>query len=124
VNEWVQKLFKSFQVNILSGKPANEYLDNVCREFEARFRQDLTAAKDTISHHTQATSKLQKAFAKYQHEILNLAGYDSDYKKAQEFYNKMSRFVNDVNELLIQAMVDPDQLMEDFRSGKLAFQNV
>jgi fructose-specific component phosphotransferase system IIB-like protein len=107
----------------MDGKSLGEYLEAVPNEFEATFKLGrITQAKDDINNKSHVFEDIRKAIHKHQGTLLNLVGYNTDYKNTENLYNRCSQAINALSELLCEAMVDPSRMLEEYHGGKFLFQ--
>ncbi|KAF6753836.1 hypothetical protein DFP72DRAFT_1069040 [Ephemerocybe angulata] len=108
---------------ILGDKTTEDFLTGVCEEFKTTRKADLVKAKDDINQHIVDLNKVYDKLTKYHGALLNLVGsWADEFKRASAIMSDIRIVVNELNELLCAAMVDPDELIVDFDSHALPFQ--
>jgi hypothetical protein len=111
----------------LSGKTVPEYLDLVCRGFEVWYpmeEQDATKARDYIEAEESVFSKIRESLWKYKAMVLNIAGVRAELGEVQSVISQVSDVIRWLDDLLCEAIVDPDNLCLQFHAKKLGFQQL
>ena len=122
----VQKVSAQFK-KALSGKTPPEYLSHVFLGFEARYtsRHDnaTTEAKDYIMQEELIFSKILKCLENYHGMVLNIAGVGEDWRQVEEVKLEVRRVIRWLDNLLCDAMVDPQDLVVRYHARELDFQH-
>jgi hypothetical protein len=105
----------------LGGKPDSEYINQVCENF-INDHSDIEQAKDKINSRILGIGVIQKSLSKYQGKILNQFGKLEEYNSTESIEHWMINLVCLLEDILVWAMVDANELITRYREGRLNYQ--
>ena len=95
-----------------------------------RFVESLMSAflmsthdKDILCDGILSVSRHQKSIQRYEDEILQLGGVDSNWEEAHRLSDQVCKVMHWIEEVLCLAMVDPKELVALYAAKQLAYQN-
>ncbi|KAJ3508959.1 hypothetical protein NMY22_g16453 [Coprinellus aureogranulatus] len=104
-----------------TGMAPIDFAKSVCVQF-ADHHTDVVAAKDVIVKHTRQLDKILKSAREYQARILNDYGAEKEFQEGQTIEKSILDVITWVEEILVDAMVDPDLVGAKYRAGNFSFQ--
>lgn len=108
-------------VQFLGRRTEREYLESLCRQFVDIYPSSYGRAAAIIEDDLDHLEGLRDGLIKYGDEILNIDGYSDRYRAYERLNNRLGSIISSVNHLNGDAFV-PEQFVEDFHSGRMAFQ--
>ncbi|KAJ2925573.1 hypothetical protein H1R20_g11521, partial [Candolleomyces eurysporus] len=105
----------------LGGKSDCEYINQICENF-IKDHSDIEQAKDKINNHILGIGEIQKSLSRYQGKILNQFGKLEEYNATEPVALRMTNLVRWLEDILIWAMVDTEELIARYQDGRLNFQ--
>lgn len=106
---------------LMGGKSESEYLTGLCRRFVDIYPQDYARAAAVIEEENDVVEAMHDSLRRVGGEIYEAGGYGDEYKAYKKVEQRFSYIASSVAHLNGDAFV-PEQLVEDFLAGRLAFQ--
>ena len=78
---------------------------------------------DILHNGVLSVSQHQKCIQRYEDEILQLGGVNSEWNEAHQLSNRVSEALRWIEEALCLAMVDPEELVASHTVKRLMYQN-
>lgn len=104
----------------------NQCINNDARKFVEMLMSAFFTShdKDILRDGVLGVSRHQKSIQRYEDEILQLVGVNSDWKWAHQLSSEVTEVVNWIEEALCLAMVDPEELIALHTTKRLMYQSL
>jgi len=105
----------------LTGRKPTEYIEEVYSIYEAQVNEGKSG-RNILETEISKLGKLQQSIERWGAEVLQLAGVGNEWNEVEGVKRRVRIVVAHLEEILCEAMVDPQGLVESHRSHNLGYQ--